>query len=326
MGIRHLNKFLREHCSNLKSIQCKSVASFSGKKIAIDTSIYLYRYETDNTLLESMYLLISIFKNYNITPLFVFDGKPPPEKKQLIDHRVSERKTAEKEIKRLEYTLQHTINENECENKSDLIELKESIENLKKKAVYVTRSKINKVKDLIQFYGASYVEAEGEADELCALLAIQNKVWAVLSEDMDMFVYGCPRVLRYFSLINHTAVLYQTEQILNDLGMTQQDFRSICVVAGTDYNCSELSLNTNLFQILKYFKKYSSTRKSNTFYEWLQENTECEVDIPVLTKINDMFTVSIKKNTQLENIKIISCPIQYKELKLLLNDDGFIFA
>ena len=197
---------------------------------------------------------------------------------------------------------------------------------MKKKAVYVTRNKINKVKELIQLYGASYVEAEGEADELCALLAIQNKVWAVLSEDMDMFVYGCPRVLRYFSLINHTAVLYQTDKILNQLDMTQEEFRSICVVAGTDYNCSQLSLNTNLFQILKYFNKFKSSNKSNTFYEWLQENTDCEIDIVLLNKINDMFTVSIKKNTQLENIKIISCPIQYKELKLLLNGDGFIFA
>ena len=324
MGIRNLNKFLRDHCSQSQAIQCKSVACFSGKKIAIDTSIYLYRYETDNTLLESMYLLISIFKNYNITPLFVFDGKAPPEKKLLIEQRISDRHVAEKEIKQLEYTLQHTMNEKE--NHSEVIELKESIEVLKKKAVHVTRNKINKVKDLIQFYGASYIEAEGEADELCAMLAIQNKVWAVLSEDMDMFVYGCPRVLRYFSLINHTAVLYQTEQILNELCMSQEDFRSICVVAGTDYNCNQLSLHINLFQILKYFNKYKLSNKSNTFYEWLQENTDCEIDIVLLNKINDMFTVSIKKNTQLENIKIISCPIQYKELKLLLNGDGFIFA
>jgi 5'-3' exonuclease len=322
MGIRYLNKFLRENC--LQSIQCKSIASFSGKKIAIDTSIYLYRYETDNTLLESMYLLMSIFKNYNIIPLFVFDGKPPPEKKLLIEQRVSDRQTAEKEIKQLEYMLQHTDDDNKLDL-MELTELKESIETLKKKTVYVTRNKINKVKELIHYYGASYIEAEGEADELCAILAIQNKVWAVLSEDMDMFVYGCPRVLRYFSLINHTAVLYQTDKILNDLNMNQDDFRSICIVSGTDYNCSHLSPNTNLFHILKYFKKYNSTKTTNTFYEWLQENTDCEIDIPLLNKINRMFTIS-KKNTQLENIKIISCPIQYKELKLLLNEDGFIFA
>ena len=140
-----------------------------------------------------------------------------------------------------------------------------------------------------------------------------------------MFVYGCPRVLRYFSLINHTVVLYQTDKILDQLGMTQEEFRSICVVAGTDYNCSQLSLNTNLFQILKYFNKFKSSNKSNTFYEWLQENTDCEIDIILLNKINNMFCIS-SKNLQSDHIKIISCPIQYKELKLLLNGDGFIFA
>jgi len=316
MGIRYLNKFLRDNCLN--SIQCTSIAAFSGKKIAIDTSIYLYRYETDNTLLESMYLLLSIFKKYNIIPLFVFDGKAPPEKKQLIEKRITQRQNAEKEVKMLQYKLQNTFED-------DKVEIMENIENLKKKTVYITRNKISKVKNLICFYGACYVDAEGEADELCAILSVQNKVWAVLSEDMDMFVYGCPRILRYFSLVNHTVVLYQMDKILNELHMIHDEFRSICVVAGTDYNCSHLSLNTNLLQILKYFKKYNSTKKTITFYEWLQENTNCEIDIPSLNKINDMFCV-VSKNTQLENIKIINCPIQYNELKLLLNEDGFIFT
>ena len=32
------------------------------------------------SLIEKFYLMCSIFKNYNIIPLFVFDGKPPDEK------------------------------------------------------------------------------------------------------------------------------------------------------------------------------------------------------------------------------------------------------
>ena len=38
----------------------------------------------ENALLENFYLMISIFREYNIIPLFVFDGKPPKEKNDLL--------------------------------------------------------------------------------------------------------------------------------------------------------------------------------------------------------------------------------------------------
>ena len=39
-----------------------------------------------------------------------------------------------------------------------------------------------------------YYTAINEADELCASMVINGFAWACLSEDMDMFVYGCTRV------------------------------------------------------------------------------------------------------------------------------------
>ena len=39
-------------------------------------------------------------------------------------------------------------------------------------------------------------EAIGEADKLCALMDKENAVWGCLSDDMDMFIYGCKKVLR----------------------------------------------------------------------------------------------------------------------------------
>ena len=110
------------------------------------------------------------------------------------------------------------------------------------------------VKNLIRAYGATYYDAIGEADELCALLTVKDKVWACLSEDMDMFVYGCPRVIRYFSLLNHTAVLYDLNGILTSLGISQKELREICILSGTDYNieCEDSNLLTTT---LKHFKK-----------------------------------------------------------------------
>lgn len=85
MGIRALNKFLQAKCkSSIKSIH---LSELSGKKIAVDISIYLYKYISENALLENLYLMISIFRENNIIPIFIFDGKPPTEKNDTIASR-----------------------------------------------------------------------------------------------------------------------------------------------------------------------------------------------------------------------------------------------
>ena len=82
MGIKHLNRFFRKNVPS--SMHFISIAELSGKKIAVDISIYLYKYALDGNLIENIYLMLSILRHYNITPIFIFDGKPPPEKKELL--------------------------------------------------------------------------------------------------------------------------------------------------------------------------------------------------------------------------------------------------
>ena len=113
--------------------------------------------------------------------------------------------------------------------------------------------------------------ADGEADELCAKMVIENKAYACLSEDMDLFVYGCPRILRYLSLISETFIIYYFDKILMELDMTKENFQMICIISGTDYNIN-INSNINLFKTLNYynlFKKYNY----NDFYDWLLKHT-----------------------------------------------------
>ena len=48
-----------------------------------------------------------------------------------------------------------------------------------------------------------------------------------MSEDMDMFIYGCPRVLKYFSILKNTVVLYELKDILESLDMDFTNFKNI---------------------------------------------------------------------------------------------------
>ena len=79
MGIKYLNRFFRNTIPS--SMNFTSIAELSGKKIAVDISIYLYKYASDGNLIENIYLMLSIFRQYNVTPIFIFDGKAPVEKK-----------------------------------------------------------------------------------------------------------------------------------------------------------------------------------------------------------------------------------------------------
>ena len=333
MGIRHLNKYLRDKCPD--SIRVLNMADLEGKRIAIDISIYLYKYEGDNMLLENMYLMLSIFRHHNIIPIFIFDGKPPPEKKELLIKRKEDKQEAQKEYEK----LQKSLDNNDDFDDSEKQEIVATMDQLKKQFIHINKDKIESVKELIRAYGATYYDAPGEADELCALLVLKKKVWACLSEDMDLFVYGCPRVLRYFSLMNHNVVLYHMKGILDELSLNQQEFREICILSGTDYNINaNTSLNVkggnsvNLHNTLKLFTKYkASDTKNSTFYEWLQTNSEYISDLDLLKKINTMFDLSTNINTRnnkldaFNSIKILNGPIMTECIQDIMREEGFIF-
>ena len=315
MGIRNLNRYLRNNCP--ESIKCIPISDISHKKIAVDISIYLYKYESENALLENMFIMLSIFRHYNIIPIFIFDGKPPDEKKDLLQKRKEDKKMAQEEYYKLQQSLQEIDKLNS--NKQYIIS---TMNQLKKQFVQINKEKIEKVKSLIRAYGATYYDAPGEADELCALLVIKKKVWACLSEDMDLFVYGCSRVLRYFSLVSHTVVLYYTKGIFNELNMTHKEFKEICILSGTDYNINTNN-KVNLNATIEYYHNYKKTDNSNktTFYEWLQQNTDYITDIHLLNKINNMFNLDCdnkKLDNIFNNIKIVNGPIKQPEIENIM--------
>jgi len=338
MGIKFLNKILRDNCN--QSIWQIDIGELAGKKIAVDISIYLYKYESNNALLENIYLMHAIFREYNIIPIFVFDGKPPPEKKELLQKRREDKAAAKNEYNKLKYQLEQIGDDTDESN-----EIAATMDQLKKQFVYITHEKIEKVKELIRAYGATYYDAPGEADELCALLVIKKKVWACLSEDMDLFVYGCNRVLRYLSLVNQSFVLYHTKGILESLNMTQKEFREICILSGTDYNINantdSKTKNNDMITLpntIKLFRKYQEQQivnKNNnlnqSFYDWLtssNKHADYITDLELLQKINGMFDISdLKEDLKdtVKNIKIMNSPIQKLLVQEIMKEDGFMF-
>jgi hypothetical protein len=319
MGIRNLNRFLQENCSK-KAISKKHLKYFANKVIVVDTSIYLYKFSGENALLENMYLLISLFKSYRITPLFIFDGKPPPEKRALLRQRKIEKKDAESNYNLLKAKLESATNE-------ESVEIVKEMNNLKRQMVKVRDEDIQKVKKLMNAYGVIYFDANGEADKLCAYLLKNGKAHACMSDDMDMFLYGCDYVIRNLSLMNHTVVLYDTKEILRDLKLTENQFCEIMVLSGTDYN---INSNTSLRESLRWYNEYNKYCSVNNnpygFYLWLVKNTKYVSDYSGLLKAFMMFRFNADEFEDWNNIEIIEKITDEKDLREIMEKEGFIFT
>jgi 5'-3' exonuclease len=241
------------------------------------------------------------------------------------------------------------------------VEIRNMMERLKKKFVILKSEHIQNAKTLLQAYGMTYYESPGEADMLCAKLVSKNIVYACLSEDTDMFVYGCNRVLRYISLTSSTAILYEFQGILKTLDMNICEFRQLCIMFGCDYlphNKTQNYKNMTIFNSYKMFKKYKEYYKNiienvacqaeaeaevevdaeaevevdaetekQCFYKWLQtDNTDLVTYIQDASKIIDLFDISSYDNLELyDNIKIINGPIDYKRLIEIMEKENFIF-
>lgn len=313
MGIPYLNSFIKKNTGNNTLVKIK-LKDLYGKVIAIDTSIYLYRFLTEG-LLENMYIMISLFRYYNIIPIFVFDGKPPIEKARILEQRNDDKLRAEKQY----YFIKEQLKK---EKNTDIYkDLYENMIALKKKFVRLKKDDFLKVKSLMSAFGVTYIDAEGEADQLCAKLVIKKYAYACLSEDMDLFVYGCPRVLRYLSLVNKTVILYNLNKILEDLNITFVEFKEICVLSGTDYNVNKI----NLYKTLEYFqlfKKYNTNYKC--FYDWMDNTTNY---IDNLYELYNTFNLFRTDNISLKNFKfnnLIKEP-NLEKIKEIMKTAGFIF-
>lgn len=276
----------------------------------------------ENKLLENMQELLTVLDEYHIKPLFVFDGKPPPEKAAVMVHRKGEKQRA---IVVRSDIVQKLQRDDICQATKDTMMVEYN--RLKRRSVTITRSMIQNVKDLLVKAGVTYYNAPNEADELCASLVLGKKCWACMSDDMDMFVYGCNYVIRDVDIVNRTAVLYDLQQILADLNITYDNFKRVCIISGTDYNNdsivdvvpvpvgvnvpSQILPNSsqaciNLYSALKLYKRFNKNVKYRDmmFYDWLKYYLKYDINYEALHKIYNMFTLTRRQINYVDTCRV----------------------
>jgi len=344
MGIKHLNQFVNRECPG--AIKIIPLTDLAGKVVVVDASIYMYRFAADEALLENMYSMVRIFQLSGIVPIFIFDGKPPDEKRNLLNKRQRLKRIAEMHYNEMKTHLELTSSSSYLQASDN----EHMLKMLKRRFVRLYDADFERVKTLLQALGVAYIVAPGEADAMCAQMVLKRKAHACASDDSDMFVYGCPRVLRHLNLLDQTIVMYDMSKILDLLGITMNEFRQICVVSGTDYTfnngnsngsstaCTPKPFNLYLKLTLKLFKQHKKCIQdaeetgsivAPDFYTWLHHNCETihprlKFDYDAITSTHDMFhTIPLSVN-QLPGATVN--PINHAMLHQVMAHENFIFV
>ena len=323
MGIKGLNYYIKKNTTDV--LIKKTFNDYKNKVIVIDASIYIYQFLMSKNYIENLFIMISKFMKYNITPLFIFDGGIPTEKKVLIEERKMRKQKSQMEYENLRVEYEKLINNKNYKDRNikdiqEIDKIEKMMQHKKKNAIKIKKNHIVTIKNIFDSFGIQYLIAEGEADILCAKIVKDGNAHACLSEDTDLFVYGCPIVLRYFNLFKETFVEYNLDSILKNLKLDFKSFQDICILSGTDYNKSEYSIES-LYKMYKneynvYSKNNIDNKNKTSFYDWFKKNYgDVNYD-----KIYDLF------NTNSISYKINNKSlIQINELKNALLPHNFIF-
>jgi len=312
MGIKGLNYCIKKNCN--KILINKQLKDLKGKRIVIDISIYLYQFLMTNNYIEHIFIMITKCIKYDITPIFVFDGGIPTEKKALIEIRKQKKNKCKEEYEKLYEKYNELIHNNNEIDQNKIIKMKRLLKLKKKNCIKIKKTHIINIQNLFDACGIQYITADGEADVLCSKIVKDGNAYACLSEDTDMFVYGCPIVLRYFSLFNETFIEYNLTNILKCMNMDFQSFQDICILSGTDYNDSIYKIDV-LYDI--YINEYLMDKINNSkFYNWFKT----KYYINDISHIYNLFDIT---NVQYIIPKSSNMNINY--LKNILLPYNFIF-
>ena len=291
MGIKNLKKFIK---SKAKSglININPLIEYKDNKIAIDLSGYLYKFvynmdnKSQNFHLKGFFEMAIEFLDHNITPIFIFDGKPNEIKNDTIDFRkkelskktdkisesilnlnkylkLDENEISKYDIDEISVKIDIFLEKNPDLNNDELDFINNNIQEIyknKKNIIKITPEIINDLKQLFSLLGVPFLQATSEADFLCAKLSQDNVIIAVCSEDMDLLAHGVNRLINGINSIefkkkDYTEV-YILDNILEELDITMDQFIDLCIISGCDY-CGTLK-NIGGAKGLPLIKKYKN--------------------------------------------------------------------
>jgi flap endonuclease-1 len=293
MGVRGLNKFITQICekNDITAIQHKKFDEYKNKIMVIDVlqKIYSYgiairdsgedKFSVDGKIINHIYAIIFYTKfliKQSIKPLYVFDGKIPEIKNNVLTERKERKDTSYKK----------------CDNFVDTT----SDEYIKhfKRSYSLSDEQIKECKELLKAFGIPYIESPEEADSQCAAIVSSDKnIYGVISDDIDTLVFGAKKICKDFSGKHNSVIEMNLDNILKVLLIEANNIRKINykqpITKFNYYNFIDYvsMLNTDYFSGLK------NITPSQVFELFILNNCDVYDTIDYIKKNNDTYNIDI---------------------------------
>ncbi len=218
-----------------------------GRTIAVDGNLELYQFlsivrmRDGRPLMDSegrvtshlnglVFRTTRLITEYEIRPVFVFDGPPPELKRAEIQRRREARAKAQ-----AQYDAAIAAGDLGAAWSKAVT------------ATRLTRAMIEDAQTLLTYLGIPWVQAPSEGEAEAAFLARRGDVWAAGSKDYDSLLFGAPRLVRFLavgsteflpSLGRSRAVppeVLDLEENLRTLGLTREQLIDAALLVGTDF-------------------------------------------------------------------------------------------
>ncbi|XP_053991436.1 uncharacterized protein LOC128883275 [Hylaeus volcanicus] len=187
MGIANLLIYLRPLTKDI------TLQKYAGSVVAVDAMCWMHRGAVAtatelwmNTKPNPRFIvffmkMVNLLLRHKIKPVIIFDGHKIPMKAAEHECRKNKRDAANAEVQTL---LSKGVKPSDKRVRSKLVE-----------AIKVTEEMIQSVKEALKNAHVEYIVAPYEADAQLAYLCRAGFVKTVITEDSDLLVYGCPRVI-----------------------------------------------------------------------------------------------------------------------------------
>ncbi|CAD6913258.1 unnamed protein product [Tilletia controversa] len=229
------------------------IKEYKGKTLGIDAYVWLHRgayacaqelvlgQPTDKFIRYTMHK-INMLRHFGITPYMVFDGDKLPSKAHTEDDR--DRRRTENRA-RAEQCLAAGEKDQARELFSKCLDVSPAIAYQLIKAL--KREKV------------SYIVAPYEADAQLAYLEKEGIIDGIITEDSDMLVFGCKRVLFKLDSDGGCVEILQSKLTANKsvsfVGWTIHEFRQMSILSGCDYLESIIGMGLkNAHRLLRRYK------------------------------------------------------------------------
>ena len=195
MGIADLKKFLKD--KHPEVIEPVDMAIFRGKKLAIDVSIYLFKYKTtfgENAWIRGFITFIVSLRSQGIHCMFVFDGVSLVDKKEEREARRQQHDKLESDIQRLRESIEVCERTGEVDGlisgfDGGIVAAKRFLQKKEKQCISISKEDFDELKHMFNILCIPWCVAQHDAETLCALLNRNGLVDAVLSDDSDVLAY-----------------------------------------------------------------------------------------------------------------------------------------